>query len=500
MDGKRLKKFLIFWPWLLLALVFLLRLPSLFEPFTYADEGIYLTLGQAIRKGLVLYRDIHDNKPPLIYLLAAFSGSFFNYRLLLLAWSLATIFVFYQLAKLLFQKNKLSILLTTSVFAILISLPTFEGNIANAENFMMLPTIAGFYLILKFLGPKEVPQKIPSFWFLGGGLFALAVLFKVPAIFDFAAAFILCLLLIKKGSLKKTFINFLFLLIGFLTPILITIFYFASKNSLWPYLQAAFSQNIPYLSSWGNQAKKISTLSFGLLGRGLGLALIILLLFFFRQKISLALKIIILWFFTSLFAALLSSRPYPHYLLQILPAFSLSFGLLTLPKTKIWLKSLPILFIFIFTWFFLSFHFWYYPNLPYLKNFYQFAFRLKSYQAYLNYFDNQASSLYQTASFLKSHSNSQEKIFIWGVKPSIYALAHRLPVGRYTVSYHIIDFQGFKETMENLKQTPPRWLVTAQDEKAAFPQLQNFIENNYVPFKQVGDLEIFYLLPKISRL
>jgi len=230
------------------------------------------------------------------------------------------------------------------------------------------------------------------------------------------------------------------------------------------------------------------------------LALIIFLLFFFRQKISLALKIIILWFFVSLFAALLSSRPYPHYLLQILPAFSLSFGLLTLPKTKIWLKSLPILFIFIFTWFFLSFHFWYYPNLPYLKNFYQFALRVKPYQAYLNYFDNQAGSLYQTAFFLRNHSNPQEKIFIWGVKPSIYALAHRLPVGRYTVSYHIIDFQGFKETMGNLKQTPPRWLVTAQDEKAAFPQLQNFIENNYVPFQQVGNLEIFYLLPKISRL
>jgi len=484
----------------ILILVVLLRVPLLFEPFTYADEGIYLTLGQAVRKGLVLYRDIHDNKPPLLYLIAALTGSFPIYRLIHFLWSFATIFAFYKLSQLIFFKNQKAVISSTSIFAILTSLHTFEGNIANAENFMMLPTIAGFYLILKFLGPKEVPQKIPSFWFLGGGLFALAVLFKVPAVFDFAAAFILCLLLIKKGSLKKTLINFLALLIGFLTPILISIGYFAFKNALWPYLQAAFFQNLPYLSSWGNQAKKISALPFGLMGRGVGLALIIFLLFIFRQKISLALKIIILWFSASLFAALLSSRPYPHYLLQILPAFSLSFGLLTLPKTKIWFKSLPIIFIFILTWAFLSLHFWYYPNLPYLKNFYQFAFRLKSHQEYLNYFDKQASSLYQTASFLKSHSSSQEKIFIWGTKPSIYALAHRLPVGRYTVAYHITDFQGFKETMGNLKQAPPRWLVTAQDEKAAFPQLQNFIEDNYVPFQQVGNLEIFYLLPKISRL
>jgi len=501
MNGKGIKKiFFTCWPWLLLVLVFLLRLPSLFEPFTYADEGIYLTLGQAIRRGLVLYRDIHDNKPPLIYLLAAFSGSFFNYRLLLLAWSLATIFVFYRLAQFLFAKNRFSVLLSTSVFAILTSLPTFEGNIANAENFMLLPTIVGFYLILKFLGQAKTKSKFTFTWFLAGILFCLAVLFKIPAIFDFLAALLVCLLFTDQKSFKVILSRFLFLLVGFLIPIIITFIYFGFKNSLMLYLQAAFFQNLPYLSSWGNQASKVSSLPIGLLVRGGLLLLIILLLFLLRQKISLPFKTIILWFFTSLFAALLSARPYPHYLLQVLPAFSLSFGLLNLPKTKIWLKPLPIYFILILIWVFVSFHFWYYPNFPYFKNFYQFAFKIKSRQEYLNYSDHQTSSLYQTAVFLRSHSELQEKIFIWGVKPSIYALTHRLPVGRYTVSYHIIDLHSYEETVNNLKQSPPRWLVWAQDEKASFPQLQDFIENNYVPFQQIGNMEIFYRLPKISRL
>ncbi len=52
---------------IIILLMILLRIPSLFEPYWYGDEGIYLTLGQAIRKGLLLYRDIHDNKPPLLY-------------------------------------------------------------------------------------------------------------------------------------------------------------------------------------------------------------------------------------------------------------------------------------------------------------------------------------------------------------------------------------------------------------------------------------------------
>ncbi|MCX6724654.1 MAG: glycosyltransferase family 39 protein, partial [Candidatus Shapirobacteria bacterium] len=202
MDSRKLKKFLMFWPWLLLVLVFLLRLPSLFEPFTYADEGIYLTLGQAIRRGLVLYRDIYDNKPPLIYLLGAFTGNFFNYRLIFLVWSLGTIFVFYQLTKLLFPKKRGVILLVTSIFAILISLPLFEGNIANAENFMMLPIIGSFYLIIKILEQTKITKGNFLSWFSAGILFSLAILFKVPALFDFLAVVLLCLFFLSKKTFK----------------------------------------------------------------------------------------------------------------------------------------------------------------------------------------------------------------------------------------------------------------------------------------------------------
>ena len=126
MDGNRLKKIFISSGFaLVLLVILLLRLPSLFEPFTYADEGIYLTLGQAVRKGLVLYRDIHDNKPPMLYLIAALAGSFPLYRLIHFLWSFTTIFAFYKLAQLVFNKNnKWAILLPTTVFAILTSLQT----------------------------------------------------------------------------------------------------------------------------------------------------------------------------------------------------------------------------------------------------------------------------------------------------------------------------------------------------------------------------------------
>lgn len=198
MVKKNLKKhFQKYWLVWLLILVIFLRLPSLFEPFTYGDEGVYLTLGQALRRGLIWYRDIHDNKPPMLYLLAALAGDFVTYRLILFIWSLITIFVFYKLSQLLFPKNQRAVIVSTTGFAILSSLHTFEGNIANAENFMLLPIITGFFVILKSIDKTVINHKfVKNFgiWFLVGVLFSLATLFKVPAAFDFATALVFILL------------------------------------------------------------------------------------------------------------------------------------------------------------------------------------------------------------------------------------------------------------------------------------------------------------------
>ena len=65
------------WLVIVLALVVVLRIPSLFEPYWYGDEAIYLTIGQAINRGVPLYSGTHDHKPPLLYLVAAVAGNEF---------------------------------------------------------------------------------------------------------------------------------------------------------------------------------------------------------------------------------------------------------------------------------------------------------------------------------------------------------------------------------------------------------------------------------------
>ena len=135
---------------LLLAIVFILRLPSLFEPYWYDDENIYLTIGTALRKGYLLYRDIFDNKPPLIYLLGALvNGKIFWYRLLLSVSLLFSTYCFYRLSTLFFKTEKIKAKIGTLLFVFLTTMRMLEGNIANAELFILLPSVLGFYLFFK---------------------------------------------------------------------------------------------------------------------------------------------------------------------------------------------------------------------------------------------------------------------------------------------------------------------------------------------------------------
>ena len=92
--------------WSLLAIFlffFLLRLPSLIEPNWYGDEGIYQIIGIAINNGSLLYTDIWDNKPPLLYLTyALFQGDQAGVRMFSLVIGMMTVWIFFSLSQKLF--------------------------------------------------------------------------------------------------------------------------------------------------------------------------------------------------------------------------------------------------------------------------------------------------------------------------------------------------------------------------------------------------------------
>src|SRR4030043_720965 len=84
------------WLFFLLLLVIIFRIPNFFEPYSYGDETIYLTLGEGIKKGVTLYKNLHDNKPPLLYITAAAAGNLFWFKAILLFSSLLGITIFFR--------------------------------------------------------------------------------------------------------------------------------------------------------------------------------------------------------------------------------------------------------------------------------------------------------------------------------------------------------------------------------------------------------------------
>jgi hypothetical protein len=140
---------------------------------------------------------------------------------------------------------------------------------------------------------------------------------------------------------------------------------------------------------------------------------------------------------------------------------------------------------------FFSFDFWRYPDVSYYLNFYQFAFGVKSREEYIAFFGHQTETIYPVATYIQARTRPRDKIFVWGNQPSIYVLARRLPVGRYTVAYHIVDFNAQQETALALKKTSPPYIVKIKSEGNIFPDLEAFLKTDYLKVKTVEDVEIY---------
>ncbi|MBI3954647.1 hypothetical protein HY333_01245 [Candidatus Collierbacteria bacterium] len=473
-------------PIIAMLVVVFMRLPSLSEPGWYGDEGIYLVLGKALREGLVWYRDIHDNKPPMLYLLAAAAGSVFYFRLLLMVWMLVSVAVFDRLSRVMI-KNIWAQRLSLLAFAFLTSWPAIEGNIANAEIFMILPVMLGVLLLTK---------ERASTWqlFLAGALWAIAFLFKVPSFFEvWGLGFFL--FIGRKKKVKEMFKAVtdkrLWLVVsGFVFIVAVSSLYYLIMGAGREYLIAAFLQNFGYLSSWrtGSITKSGASTQSGLFARGLILLVVYSIFLWRSRKLDWRYRLTFSWFVFGLFGALLSERPYPHYLIQVVAPGSL---LLCLTAKKIarwgWAGvAIGLLVIGV-----LRFKFYFYPTLRYYGNFISYVGGKMDERSYKNSFDYRAARTEEAAEYIKKITNEGERIFVWGDEPFIYVLSERLPVGKYTVAYHVIDFAAKESTLERLKQEKPRVVVLSESETRDFSELTGWVMAEYLPLKQFEDLTVY---------
>lgn len=482
---------------LLVLMVVALRIPSLYEPNRYADEDIYLTLGQGLKRGLVFYKDIHDNKPPLLYVVAAVTGSVKMFRFVLMIWSVTNVILMWKLAEKLI-KNRWGIILSTFVFSVLSSIPLIEGNIANGEIFMIMPVTAAILLLVSTLEKekkrKEKKNGDSNWWkYLSVGvLMTVGFLFKVPVVFELFT--VLVWLVVYRSKSFKVFWGEIFrkrtwlIILGFLGPILLTIIYYFYKGAGESYIRSALGQNIGYLSSWegGSQPFYMS----GLFIRGMMMMSGMVVVWLLRKRLKSEWGLVTLWFIGALFGSQLSGRPYPHYFIEILPPATLLMGMMI--KKNEWLKKMVgIGFLGLIVLSIVKYQFWYYESWPYYKNFVSYISGNKSQDEFYEFWGEGVTRNYEVANYIGSITEENEKIFVWGTEPAIYALSNRLPVGKYTVAYHISDFGAKEETLKTLMEEKPRVIVNMINEKISFDEFHAWRESNYGIAKVVDDAEVY---------
>ena len=451
---------------------------------------IYMALGQGIRQGIPLYRGIYDNKPPLLYIMAAIAGNLFWFKTILAFANIISIFLFWKLTKILFPKNNLLHKISTIIFGLLTTLPLLEGNIVNAELFMIAPIILGLIIIFS---KKNNFKNL----FIVGSLYSIASLFKIPALFDLPALIVFWLIysIPKKQEFKLFFKKTVYLLIGFITPILITFVWFYIQGSLKDYIYAAYLQNVGYLSSWrpSDTQKPFLVKNLPLLTRGFIVFLTSVILFFKRKKLSKNFIFITLWLLFGLFGASLSERPYPHYLIQVVPSISLLLGILFTQETiEQSLVLIPLTIAFFVPVFYRYYH---YPTLSYYSRFINLISGKITKKEYLLSFDKNVIRNYDISNFLASSMDKKEKVYITGDSATIYALSRKLPPIKYVADYHIKDYSSMQNEALIISKNLPKFIVILPQQLNLTPLIP-IIRSNYILVSEIDGAEIW----KISSL
>lgn len=476
---------------LFIILGLVLRLPSLFEPYWNSDEGVYLAVGQAIRRGLSAYEDVYDNKPPLLHLLAAISPEQLHFRILSSIFVLLSLLVFFKICqKLLVNKAISSILI---IYLLLTNLPLLEGNTGNAEMFFQLTSLVGIYLWARGSTTSSV-QKLSL-----GLIFGIGFLFKFHAVFDLAPLVVYILLFQPDSffkSLRERFYDVFIIIVGFSLPFIASLIPYYFYGTINYYLDAAFIGNLDYATRWGNSPtiimEKLSPIT--LAGRSILLVVVTSLLFLFKKRISKTEALVFLWFSFSLFSVLLSGRPYPHYIYQLVP--SLCLVIFILFKGERFSRFFAATFLGLLLVSVIKFNFYVYPVLGYYRNFYLWITNQRSATDYINHFNWNDSRNVEIANYIKKNSSPDDKIYLAGDQPVIYALSDRRPAGSYLYQYQVFDFGKTDDLLTAFRSAPPKVIVIFLEEERFWEGFEDLLASKYVLATSIGNALIYSIPAK----
>ena len=435
----------------------ILYLPFLAAPFE-RDEGVYATIAQGLLHGKVPYRDLFDNKPPLVYGWYAFSFMIFGEHLAAprilasLLLSFTTLSIFGQ-ARIVFSRGVAYC--AAALFGLSTGLP-FVALHANTEAYMLLPLATAFLAFT--IGMRRSSMR----WMcLAGALCAIAMMTKQVAVWNLLGlAGVATVWRWRDDGLRWTTLRpAAMLTAGAALAVALIAIPFAATGSLGELFYANVSYNWLYVGvlSYG---ERLADFSEGFIFFSAVAAPLVagafwgLLTVVFRRKQPFD-YLIIVWAAASAAGVAMGGRFFPHYFLHLLPAMAVLtavVGYERLARRRIEPLSRPAL------------------GLALLlvaaslttNGVLYLAPRLAERHVAQNVYEQKEweDASQALAQYVKERTGPEDKIFNFGREAQIYFYADRQPAVRYFSDWPFWwDDQTLNQTVAALRLTRPVYLI-----------------------------------------
>jgi hypothetical protein len=458
-----------YWIWITLAAVILLtagiRIRLLDVPLE-RDEGEHAYAGQIILQGIAPYAKVYNMAMPGVdaayaLIMAVFGQTVRGIRMGLLVVNIATILVLFLLAKELF--GLFTGVCAAAGFAIMSAGPMVQGIYANTEHFVILPSLAGVYFLVRPTRKQGLFSLAAS-----GLLLGLAFIMKQYGAFFiiFSGLYLLSSELRRRPFIWRPFIvRYGTFVAGALLPFAVTcllLWYFGVFRRFWLFTiyynltyvsQVPLSVGLSFLQTEISQITTSAVLLWILVGVG------VVGLWMDREKRRHI--VLVTGFFVFSFLSVCPGLYFrSHYFILLLPSAALLAGIgfdfvrKILTKNQTALKAGAIATILLAG---VLLHAIYQQ-----RNFFFVMSPIEVSREVFGY--NPFPESREIARFIKENSEKEDPIAVLGSEPQIYFYSNRHAATGYIYTYTLMEDSSHavkmqEEMIEEIERACPRFLV-----------------------------------------